>query len=135
MSCSVRSARKPSTLLASLTLTLLLLAMLALACAPAALAGAPVTVRVEGLNQTLLPQTVIHPVDSHHSPVWVHLSGANSVVWHDHRTHWIAGAIPAPDANGVIPLIPRWTVLLRVDGRDDESFACLKRQDDLAGFI
>lgn len=58
MSCSVRSARKPSTLLASLTFTLLL-AVLALAGAPAALAGAPVTVRVEGLNQTLLPPTQV----------------------------------------------------------------------------
>jgi hypothetical protein len=59
MSCSVRSARKPSTLLASLTLTLLLLAVLALAGASPALAGAPVTVRVEGLNQTLLPPTQV----------------------------------------------------------------------------
>jgi hypothetical protein len=54
MSCCLRSARKPSTLLASLTLTLLLLAVLALAGAPAALAG-PVTVnlRVEGSSTTL----------------------------------------------------------------------------------
>jgi hypothetical protein len=46
-------------LLASLTLTLLLLAALALGGAPAALAGAPVTVRVEGLNQTLLGPTQV----------------------------------------------------------------------------
>jgi hypothetical protein len=59
MSCSSRSARKPSTLLASLTLTLLLPATLALAGAPPALAGAPVTVRVEGINQTLLPPTQV----------------------------------------------------------------------------
>jgi hypothetical protein len=54
MSCSVRIARKPSTLLASLALTLLLLAVLALAGASAALAG-PVTVdlRVEGSSATL----------------------------------------------------------------------------------
>jgi hypothetical protein len=59
MSRCPRSARKPSTLLASLLLALSLLATLALAGAPAALAGVPVTVRVEGLNQTLLPPTQV----------------------------------------------------------------------------
>jgi hypothetical protein len=59
MSRSVRSARKPSTLLASLTLTLLLLAVLALTGAPVTHAAATVTVRVEGLNQTLLPPTQV----------------------------------------------------------------------------
>ncbi len=59
MSHSLRIARKRSTLLASLTLTLLLLAVLALAGAPAALAGPSVTVRVEGLNQTLLAPTEV----------------------------------------------------------------------------
>jgi hypothetical protein len=58
MSSSLRSARKSSTPRASFPLALFLLAVLALAAAPAALA-APVTVRVEGLNQTLLPQTEV----------------------------------------------------------------------------
>ncbi len=59
MSRCPRSARKPSTLFASLLLALSLLATLALAGAPPALAGAPVTVRVEGLNQTLLGPTQV----------------------------------------------------------------------------
>jgi hypothetical protein len=59
MSCSSRSARRFSTPLAPLLLALSLLATLALAGAPPALAGAPVTVRVEGLNQTLLPATQV----------------------------------------------------------------------------
>jgi hypothetical protein len=63
MSCSVRSARKRSTLLAFPTLAVSLLAVLVLvlvlAVAPAALAGPTVTVRVEGLNQTLLAPTEV----------------------------------------------------------------------------
>lgn len=58
MSCSSRSARKPSTLLASL-LALSLLAAFALSGAPVAHAAAAVTVRVEGINQTLLPPTQV----------------------------------------------------------------------------
>jgi hypothetical protein len=56
MSRSLRIARKPSTLLAWLLFGLLLLA---LAGAPAALAGPTVTVRVEGVNQTLLGPTEV----------------------------------------------------------------------------
>ncbi|HMH48548.1 MAG TPA: hypothetical protein VK538_12645, partial [Solirubrobacteraceae bacterium] len=56
MSRSLRIARKPSTLLAWLLFVLLLLA---LAGAPAALAGATVTVRVEGVSQTLLAPTEV----------------------------------------------------------------------------
>ncbi len=59
MSCSSRSARKPSTLLASLLLALSLLATLALTGAPVAHAAAAVTVRVEGISQTLLPPTQV----------------------------------------------------------------------------
>jgi hypothetical protein len=59
MSCSSRSAQKSSTPLASLLLALSLLVTLALAGAPVAHAGAPVTVRVEGINQTLLPPTQV----------------------------------------------------------------------------
>ncbi len=59
MSCCPRSARKPSTPLASLLLALSLLATLALTGASAAHAAAAVTVRVEGLNQTLLGPTQV----------------------------------------------------------------------------
>ena len=83
MSCSVRSARKPSTLLASLALTLLLLAALALAGAPPALAGAAVTVRVEGLNQTLL------------APTQVTTDAAASVVKDGNKEHSCSGLTAA----------------------------------------
>ena len=58
MSCCPRSARKPSTLLASL-LALSLLVAFALSGASVAHAAAAVTVRVEGINQTLLPPTQV----------------------------------------------------------------------------
>jgi hypothetical protein len=58
MSCCSRSARKSSTLLACLLLALSLLTTLALNGAPVAHA-AGVTVRVEGINQTLLPPTQV----------------------------------------------------------------------------
>ena len=58
MSRCPRSARKPSTLLASL-LALSLLVAFALSGASVAHAAAAVTVRVEGVNQTLLPPTQV----------------------------------------------------------------------------
>jgi hypothetical protein len=58
MSCSPCSARKPSTLLASL-LALSLLVAFALSGASVAHAAAAVTVRVEGINQTLLAPTQV----------------------------------------------------------------------------
>jgi hypothetical protein len=58
MSRCSRSAQKPSTLLASL-LALSLLAAFALSGASVAHAAAAVTVRVEGINQTLLPPTQV----------------------------------------------------------------------------
>jgi len=83
MFCSPRSARKPSTPLASLLLALSLLAVLALTGAPAALAGAPVTVRVEGLNQTLL------------GPTQVTTDAAASVVKDANNEHSCSGASAA----------------------------------------
>jgi hypothetical protein len=58
MSRCPRSARKPSTLLASL-FAFSLLAAFALSGASVAHAAAAVTVRVEGINQTLLPPTQV----------------------------------------------------------------------------
>jgi hypothetical protein len=83
MSCSSRSARKPSRLLASSLLALSLLVTLALAGAPAALAGVPVTVRVEGLNQTLLP------------PTQVTTDAATSVVKDGNKEHSCSGLTAA----------------------------------------
>jgi hypothetical protein len=83
MSCSSRSARKSSTLLASLLLALSLLVTLALAGAPVAHAGAPVTVRVEGINQTLLP------------PTQVTTDAATSVVKDGSKEHSCSGASAA----------------------------------------
>ncbi len=83
MSCSPCSARKPSTLLASL-LVLSLLAVFALSGASAAHAAAAVTVRVEGINQTLLPPTqvttdatpVVKDANSEHSCSGASAAGA-----------------------------------------------------------
>jgi hypothetical protein len=55
----LRSARKPSTLSASLFAVLLALAAFALAGAPSALASANVTVRIEGIDKTLLAPTQV----------------------------------------------------------------------------
>jgi hypothetical protein len=59
MSSSLCGTRKPSTLLASLTAVLLVPLAFALTGAPSALASANVTVRVEGINQTLLAPTEV----------------------------------------------------------------------------
>jgi hypothetical protein len=83
MSRCPRSARKPSTLLESLLLALSLLVTLALTGAPVAHAGAPVTVRVEGLNQTLL------------GPTQVTTDAATSVVKDANNEHSCSGASAA----------------------------------------
>lgn len=80
MSRCPRTARKSSTLLASLLLALSLLATLALTGAPVAHAGAAVTVRVEGLNQTLL------------GPTQVTTDAATSVVKDANNEHSCSGA-------------------------------------------
>jgi hypothetical protein len=83
MSRSLCSTRKPSTLVASLTAVLLALAAFALAGAPSALASASVTVRVEGISQTLLP------------PTQVTADAATSVVKDGNSEHSCSGASAA----------------------------------------
>jgi len=51
-------------------------------------------------------------------PHWVTISDSSTVVWHDHRVHWMGGATPAvisrdPDHSH---LIERWSVPLQIDG-------------------
>ena len=36
--------------------------------------------------------------DANAAPDWVKLSGGRSVLWHDHRIHWMGGPTPAPVA-------------------------------------
>jgi hypothetical protein len=83
MSRCSRTARRPSTLLASLLLALSLLVTLALTGASVAHAGAPVTVRVEGINQTLL------------GPTQVTTDAAMSVVKDANNEHSCSGASAA----------------------------------------
>jgi hypothetical protein len=77
------SARKPSMLLASLSAVLFALAAFALAGAPSALASANVTVRVEGIDKTLL------------APTQVTTDAAASVVKDGNNEHSCSGASAA----------------------------------------
>jgi hypothetical protein len=79
----LRSARKPSTLLTSLSVVLLALTAFALAGAPSALASANVTVRIEGIDKTLL------------APAQVTTDGATTVVKDGNSEHSCSGASAA----------------------------------------
>ncbi len=83
MSRSLSGTQRPSALVTSLAAALLVLAAFALAGAPSALASASVTVRVEGINQTLLP------------PTQVTTDAAASVVKDGNKEHSCSGASAA----------------------------------------
>jgi hypothetical protein len=54
-------------------------------------------------------------------PLWHRLSGARTVRWHDHRTHWMGTSPPAAvrAAPGAFHTIdPQWTVVLHYGARD-----------------
>lgn len=61
--------------------------------------------------------------DPEAEPAWVRRSHGTTASWHDHRTHWMGGRPPArvrdaPDQEHVV--IERWSVPIRVDGREIE---------------
>jgi hypothetical protein len=71
------------------------------------------------LNRTRQGTTPIPAVASDNPatpPQWQQISHAHSVVFHDHRTHWMGGQIPAPiraDSHRRFQLTPDWHIQLR----------------------
>jgi hypothetical protein len=71
------------------------------------------------LNRTRQGTTPIPPVASDEAdtpPSWHRISGGHTVVFHDHRTHWMGGLLPAPiraDPHRTFQLKPNWQIELR----------------------
>jgi hypothetical protein len=71
------------------------------------------------LNRTRQGTTPIPPVASDEAdtpPIWHRISGGHTVVFHDHRTHWMGGVLPAPvrtDPHRTFQLKPNWHIQLR----------------------
>ena len=56
--------------------------------------------------------------DAKATPDWVRLSGGRTVIWHDHRIHWMGGPTPAPVAAspGSFHHVVTWTVHMTESG-------------------
>ena len=58
--------------------------------------------------------------DAKAEPVWEAVSTGTTVIWHDHRTHWMSNA-PPPDVQAhpsrPAMVIPEWQIPLDVDGQ------------------
>ncbi len=70
------------------------------------------------LNRTRVPLATATKT-FHNDPQWRKISEDPVARWHDHRSHWMGGAIPAvvrraPDQTHVIST---WQIPIRVDGR------------------
>jgi len=70
------------------------------------------------LNATRSYGAIPPYADSAAKPDWVRLSGGRTVVWHDHRIHWMGGPKPAPveAAPGSFHHVVTWTVKLTEAG-------------------
>jgi hypothetical protein len=71
------------------------------------------------LNRTRQGTTLIPPVasdDPATPPTWHRISTGHTAVFHDHRTHWMGGLLPAPiraDPHRSFQLKPNWQIQLR----------------------
>ena len=71
------------------------------------------------LNRTRLGTTPIPPLASDNPatpPRWQQMSRGDTAVFHDHRTHWMGGLLPAPiraDPRRAFTLTPNWHIQLR----------------------
>lgn len=70
------------------------------------------------LNRTRIPSATTTE-SPHRDPRWHKISELPVATWHDHRSHWMGGAIPAvvrraPHQSHVITT---WQIPIRVDGR------------------
>ena len=70
------------------------------------------------LNRTRIPPNRA-PVARIRAPRWVRISRGSGASWHDHRTHWMGGALPAVvrRARDHHHAIGHWTIPLQIDGR------------------
>jgi hypothetical protein len=70
------------------------------------------------LNRTRVP-TGRAPTGPIRAPRWVRISTGHTARWHDHRTHWMGGATPAPVRRDPdhAHVVGHWRIPLRVDAR------------------
>jgi hypothetical protein len=73
------------------------------------------------LNQNRYARVKVPAIaDSSAAPEWQRISGGRTVVWHDHRTHWMDTAPPAmvaADRSQTHVIYDAWKVPLQVDGK------------------
>jgi hypothetical protein len=91
-------------------------------------AASPATAQNENRYLTdAVPDVTTRPDAALPEPSWQRYGSGGTVLWHDHRVHWMGSGLPPTiDPDG---LVQRWEVPLRVDGVEVMVTGTLRRLD------